>query len=63
MRNLLVENKLALSKMDEFFVVHDRIQYWHWNFMEKKNKKTKTKKTLYFRQVRGTVLFSLNNIQ
>lgn len=44
MRNLLVENKLALSKMDEFFVVHDRIQYWHWNFMKKT--KTKTKKTL-----------------
>ena len=53
MRNLLVENKLALSKMDEFFVVHDRIQYWHWNFMKKK----KTKKTLYISGKLGELFY------
>lgn len=49
MRNLLVENKLALGKMDEFFVVHDRIQYWHWNFM----KKNKNKKNFIFQASQG----------
>ena len=35
MKNLLAESELALGKMDEFFVVYDRIQYWRWNFMKK----------------------------
>ena len=56
MRNLLVENKLALSKMDEFFVVHDRIQYWHWNFMEKKKQKQKQKK-LYISGKSGELFY------
>ena len=35
MRNLPVESKVALSKMDELFMVHGGTKYWHWNFIKK----------------------------